>query len=88
MIVRYLTHSGEKTIDSSKLTRAKAIKLKCLDCSGGSKAEVRLCTVTDCPLYQFRIKTHKILTDEKKASLSANMHRVRKNRCKKITIPD
>lgn len=36
------------------LTPLKAIRAKCLDCSGESYAEVRLCTITKCPLYPFR----------------------------------
>lgn len=35
-------------------TAIKAIRAKCLDCSGGSSKEVRLCPVTDCPLYPYR----------------------------------
>ena len=36
------------------VTPMKAIRLKCLDCSGGSANEVKLCTVTKCPLYRYR----------------------------------
>jgi hypothetical protein len=32
-----------------------AIKVKCLDCSGGSRAEVKQCLVTACALYPFRL---------------------------------
>jgi hypothetical protein len=32
----------------------KAIKRKCLDCSGSSKSEVRNCALTDCALHPFR----------------------------------
>lgn len=32
----------------------KAIRLKCLDCSGGSWNEVSQCWAEDCPLYPFR----------------------------------
>ena len=32
----------------------KAIRRKCLDCSGGSKAEVADCLVRQCPLFPFR----------------------------------
>jgi hypothetical protein len=32
----------------------KAIKLKCVDCSGLSKSEVRNCAFTDCALHPFR----------------------------------
>ena len=31
------------------------IREKCIDCSGGSKAEVRYCTVTGCPLWPYRM---------------------------------
>jgi hypothetical protein len=40
-----------------KITRKKAIRLKCLDCSAGNKAEVRNCTIKSCPLYRFRLGT-------------------------------
>ena len=36
-------------------TRLKAIKRCCLDCSGGSKAEVRNCERVGCPLHPFRL---------------------------------
>jgi len=32
-----------------------AIREHCIDCCGGSKEEVRLCTVSDCALYPFRL---------------------------------
>ncbi len=38
-----------------KLTPLKAIRKKCLDCSGGSRAEVRECTIPDCSLYLYRL---------------------------------
>ena len=37
-----------------KLTRSKAIRLKCLDCCCGSAQEVRLCTCDLCPLFPYR----------------------------------
>jgi hypothetical protein len=33
----------------------KAIRRKCLDCSGGSHAEVADCLVTNCALFPFRL---------------------------------
>lgn len=33
----------------------KAIRAKCLRCSCGNKAEVRLCTLESCPLWPFRM---------------------------------
>lgn len=33
----------------------KAIRAKCLDCSGGVPSEVRKCVVVRCPLWPFRM---------------------------------
>ena len=33
----------------------RAIRAKCLDCSGGNVAEARKCTVAKCPLWPFRM---------------------------------
>jgi hypothetical protein len=38
-----------------KLTPIKAIREKCLDCSGGSRQEVRLCPITRCALWPYRL---------------------------------
>lgn len=37
------------------MTPVQAIRAKCLDCSAGSRVEVRLCVMPDCPLYLFRM---------------------------------
>lgn len=34
--------------------KAKAIRLKCLDCSGDSPKEVTLCHLVSCPLWPYR----------------------------------
>ena len=36
----------------------KAIRAKCLDCSGGIQSEIRDCLVRDCALYPFRMSTN------------------------------
>ena len=38
-----------------KITPIRAIRLKCLDCCNGSQTEVKLCPITDCPLYAYRL---------------------------------
>ena len=38
-----------------RLTRAKAIKAKCVDCCGGQVYEVKKCTITTCPLWIYRM---------------------------------
>ena len=35
-------------------TPIKAIRARCIDCGGGSPKEVRECTHSECPLYQYR----------------------------------
>ncbi len=37
------------------LTPIKAIRAKCLDCSGGQYIEVKLCPIKDCTLYPYRM---------------------------------
>ena len=36
----------------------RAIREKCIDCSGGSPAEARRCEATACPLWPFRAGRH------------------------------
>lgn len=43
---------GYETIN---LTRGRAIRKKCLECSGWSFNEVKLCTCYDCALYPYRL---------------------------------
>tara|TARA_B100000963_G_scaffold344437_1_gene347281 strand:+ start:171 stop:410 length:240 start_codon:yes stop_codon:yes gene_type:complete len=35
-------------------TPIKSIREKCLDCTAGSRKEIRLCTVIQCALYPYR----------------------------------
>ncbi|MGA2775652.1 MAG: hypothetical protein ABSE81_06295 [Candidatus Omnitrophota bacterium] len=37
------------------LTPVKAIRAKCLDCSGFQPSEVRRCESEDCPLFPYRL---------------------------------
>lgn len=55
----------------------KAIKAKCLDCSGDYVSEVKGCPITDCPLYPFRLGKNpylagKKVSEERKADLIKN----------------
>ena len=38
-----------------RIGRAKAIRLKCLDCCCGNTAEVRKCPAINCPLWRYRM---------------------------------
>lgn len=64
-------------MEEKRISALKAIRLKCLDCSCGSSNEVKLCTVTGCPLYPFREGhnpfTKKEYTPEQKAALASRL---------------
>jgi hypothetical protein len=38
-----------------KLTPIKAIRQHCIECSGDSTKEVKICELADCPLYPYRM---------------------------------
>ena len=38
-----------------RLSRTKAIRMKCLDCCADQLAEVRKCPATNCPLWRYRM---------------------------------
>lgn len=48
----FTTKDGPTT---KTLTRGKAIRAKCMDCSAWSFKEVKLCPVKDCALYPYRL---------------------------------
>ena len=40
---------------AERVSRSKAIRLKCLDCCAGQAAEVRKCPAEKCPLWRYRM---------------------------------
>lgn len=38
-----------------RITRSRAIRLKCLDCCCGQSSEVRFCPSKECPLWRYRM---------------------------------
>lgn len=52
-----------------RITRSRAIRLKCLDCCCGNNAEVRRCELTNCPLWRYRMGSEsKAYTAQKQAN--------------------
>ena len=41
----------------NRVNRAKAIRLKCLDCCNQQQKEVKECPVKDCTLWRYRMGT-------------------------------
>ncbi len=50
-----LISNGGVSKTMERVTRARAIRLKCLDCCCGQSAEVRRCPSTNCPLWIYRM---------------------------------
>lgn len=46
---------NEEQKEMERITRAKAIRLKCIDCCAGNTAEVRKCPAEHCPLWRYRM---------------------------------
>ena len=38
-----------------RLSRSKAIRMKCMDCTCDNMSEIRNCPATHCPLWRFRM---------------------------------
>lgn len=77
------TSSKRNTLETPQ-TAIKAIRAKCLDCSGGSANEVRLCELKHCPLYKFRFGRNpnikREMTDEQRQAAAARLAKAREAR--------
>ena len=76
--------SQEDCPDTSNKNPVKAIRLKCLECSGGSSSEVDKCHIKECPVYPFRygrnpFRTKRELSEERKQILKEQLAKVRKS---------
>lgn len=41
--------------EGQRVTRSKAIRLKCLDCCAYQPKEVKFCHIESCPLWRYRM---------------------------------
>ena len=78
------SHPAEQALSQAELVRdwtaTKAIRRRCLDCSGHNSAEVRRCQLTACGLHGWRMNSgtrHKPLTDEERERLVAFRIKIR-----------
>ena len=53
--VRYMYGSKTVTKRAADLGPLKAIRAKCVDCSGGSPTVATECVILDCPLWHYRL---------------------------------
>jgi hypothetical protein len=52
---RRMTGDELAALGHQRMGPLKALRLRCIDCSGGSANEVRLCTAMQCPAWPFRM---------------------------------
>lgn len=69
-------------MEEKRLTPIKAIRAKCLERSGGSVNEVKLCVIPDCPLYPYRLGHNPYIkvSEERKAANAANLQKINDER--------
>ena len=76
--------------ETSRKNPVKAIRLKCLDCSGGSSAEVAQCAITTCALYPFRLGRNPFrtveLSEEEREKRAARLREVRAARAEAAAV--
>jgi len=53
------TFISKDGLETKIITKAKAIRAKCLDCCSQQQAEVSKCMVNTCPLFPFRFGNEK-----------------------------
>jgi hypothetical protein len=81
--ITYLSGDSVKTVTASTLNPQRAIRAKCLDCSGGSVQVVSDCSCPDCPLYPFRLgknpmREKRVMSDEQRQKATELLAKARK----------
>ena len=69
---RLMTAEELVALGHTPMSPLKALRLRCIDCYGGSLKSVRGCTSTDCPSWPFRLghsPWRKELSQERKEQL-------------------
>ena len=69
---KQMTAEELRALGHSPMSPLKALRLRCIDCYGGSLKSVRGCTSTDCPSWPFRMGRNpwrKELSQERKEQL-------------------
>lgn len=63
------------------MTPMRAIREKCIDCCCGFVSEVKRCTCSDCPLYNFRLGKNPNIkrkyTEEQRQQMAARLAKIR-----------
>lgn len=70
------------------MTPIRAIRAKCIDCSGDNVAEVRACALADCPLHPYRMgrnpnRKGREMTDAERAACVERLAKARAKAARK-----
>lgn len=71
--------------ETSNKNPVKAIRLKCMDCSGGKMNEVEKCPCDQCALWPFRFgknpfRTKRELSEEQRKAAAERLRKIRGNK--------
>ena len=71
--------------EQKTLTPVKAIRAKCIECSGGNRSEADRCQIKDCPLYAYRHgknlnRKPRVMTEEQRERMRGNLEKARQKR--------
>ena len=67
---REMTREELAALGHEPMNALKALRLRCVDCSGGSTAEVRQCEFKQCPSWPFRMGTNPWRAAQSEAQLA------------------
>ncbi len=75
---REMTVDELDALGHKRMSPLKALRLRCLDCCGGSSPEVRMCVAVSCPSWPFRMgtnpyRTKRTLSEEHRAEMAARL---------------
>lgn len=74
---RTMTADELTALGKPRISKGDAIRAKCLDCCAGSPAEVRRCSMVDCTLWPFRMRTDPYRAPMNEAGRAAAAERMR-----------
>ena len=90
---REMTDAELNEIGHFKRPLLAAIRQNCVDCAGGSQAEVRRCRMVACPMWPYRMNanpfTHRELTQEQREAGAERLRTARTTRkALRSSLPD
>lgn len=89
---RHVTADMATAAGHEKRPLLRVIRAKCIECTGGSRHEVALCSCIDCPSWPYRFGRNPFssrkLSDEQKAELSERMRAMAAERAEAKPLTD